>query len=147
MLNKKYVLTQLIRITVVFMAISLLSCKTQKKIVTPSNDHKNSTVTHKPIENDVKEEERPKAVTPASINEEKENNFAKKKSLLLCSLNQLITDSGNTNDNNQKTIINNQIAQLKKEITEFDKVIEATFPQKESIDKINKMAQSLAKNC
>lgn len=147
MLNKKHVLTQLIKITFVFIAFLLLSCKSQKEIANSSNDQKESTVTHKQFENNVEEEEKPNAVTPASINEQEENKFAKKKSLLLCSLMQLKTDLGNTNDNNQKTSINTQILQLKDQINELDKEIEATFPDKENKDRINKLSQYLAKDC
>ena len=146
MLKNNYLITRPILAIIVFIAIFLFSCKTQQNNTKSADEQKNNTVLIDKYKNP-QEEEKPKAVTPESINEQKVNEFAEKKEGLLCSLKQLKTELENTSDENQKIKINNQIEQLKNQIAEFDKVIETTFPEEENIDEIDKYVQYLIKDC
>lgn len=144
MLKKQYLIAQILKITFVIMAVSLLSCKTQKQNVKPAID---DTKSNEQMEVPRQEEDKPKLVTPDLLEEQKVNDFAEKKSGLLCALNQLKSELENTNDESQKIEINEQINQLKSQIAVLDKEIENAFQNIERINDVNRLAESLSRDC
>jgi len=138
--------------TIYYISIIILisfssSCKTQKENIKPTTTTEKSTIHVEEMETAKEEDEKPLDVTPSSINAQKVNELANKKTGLLCSLKELKTELEKTSDENRKAEINNEIGNLKNEIAEFDNVIKSSLPDPELIDEVEKKVRFLVKDC
>lgn len=133
----------LLRITFLLMVVMFVSCKSQQQSVQSTHNQ----VSTKSVNNIQQKEKLPNAVTEESIEEQKLNEFASKKSDLLCSLAELKRDFNNATNDSQKAAINGQIVQLKNQIAELDNAINDAFPDKDRISEINTMAENMSKDC
>ena len=82
MLKKQYLIVQILKITFVFMAISLLSCKTHKQNVKPAiDDTKSNEQMEVPQQEEDKKEEALDALAKEILKKEKDDR--KKRQMLL----------------------------------------------------------------
>ncbi|MEZ5083889.1 MAG: hypothetical protein R2750_10635 [Bacteroidales bacterium] len=142
----KYLLQYLVKLTMLILLISITSCKTQKKSLKTFSSPPGNTI-QVTNTNNVQQEEEPRMVTPDMLEDQRVHEFAKEKSNLLCSMNKLMRDFNNEPDKGKRTEISKEINQLKNEIAIFDEKIKSDFPEEDRQAEVDKLAQSMAKDC